>query len=216
MLYVLVHALEVLEAQRKERPSSTPALHHPCPAPPLPCTTPGPPPQVNTNSLFGGRTYDADGKLQTAAAINLVYYMEGGDEGTSSPNPNAYPNPNPNPNSNPNPNQGTRPARYTSPTVHGRSRRAATSLVHRTCTLCTHSTRAAHARHTHGTPNAGGLPDRLTLPLTLAQVDYLVGPEWTDDPPLSEGSATNGTVTWESDVVSVYPTALTLTPTLTL
>ena len=163
MLYVLVHALEVLEAQRKEWPSSTPALHHPCPAPPLPCTTPGPPPQVNTNSLFGGRTYDADGKLQTAAAINLVYYMEGGDEGTSSPNPNAYPNPNPNPNSNPNPNQVTRPARYTSPTVHGRSRRAATSLMHRMCTMSmsmsmsmsmchvhsyhTLGTRTAHARH---------------------------------------------------------------------
>ena len=36
--------------------------------------------QVNTNSLFGGRIYDANGKLQTAAAINLLYYMEGGDE----------------------------------------------------------------------------------------------------------------------------------------
>ena len=81
--------------------------------------------------------------------------------------------------------------------------------------MCTHITRSAHARHTHGTPNTGGLPDRLTLTLTLTQVDYLVGPEWTDDPTLSEGSATNGTVTWASDVVSVYPTALTLTPTLT-
>ena len=47
-------------------------------------------------------------------------------------------------------------------------------------------------------------------------MDYLVGPEWTDDPPLSEGSATNGTVTWASDVVSAYPTTLTLTLTPTL
>ena len=36
-------------------------------------------------------------------------------------------------------------------------------------------------------------------------MDYLIGPEWVNDPLLSEGSATNDTVSWESDVVSVYP-----------
>mmetsp|Transcript_14418 Transcript_14418/g.34118 ORF Transcript_14418/g.34118 Transcript_14418/m.34118 type:complete len:977 (+) Transcript_14418:69-2999(+) len=86
--------------------------------------------KVNTDSLFGGRTYDADGKLQTAAALNLVYYMEGGDEGSE-----VY-------------------------------------FINRAWE---------------------------------EQVDYLIDPVWTDDPPLSEGSATNGTVTWDSDVVTVYP-----------
>ena len=47
-------------------------------------------------------------------------------------------------------------------------------------------------------------------------MDYLIDPVWTDDPPLSEGSATNGTVTWDSDVVRAYPTTPTLTPTLIL
>ena len=45
----------------------------------------------------------------------------------------------------------------------------------------------------------------LTLTLTLTQVNYLIGPEWTSDPTKSEGTATNGTVKWESAVVSVNP-----------
>jgi len=37
------------------------------------------------------------------------------------------------------------------------------------------------------------------------ELNYLVGPEWTVDPPSTTGSATNGSVTWSSDTVVCYP-----------
>ena len=37
------------------------------------------------------------------------------------------------------------------------------------------------------------------------QVNYLVGPEWTNSPPDTEGSATDGLVEWTSELIDVYP-----------
>lgn len=37
------------------------------------------------------------------------------------------------------------------------------------------------------------------------QVNYLVGPEWTNSPPDTEGSVTDGLVEWSSSLVDVYP-----------
>ena len=67
-----------------------------------------------------------------------------------------------------------------------------------------HRTRTAHAPHTHRTRTA--LPTHGTCTRTVrAQVDYLIGPEWTIDPVTTLGSVTNGTVGWESATVAVYP-----------